>query len=147
MQDRIEQQVVINAPLDRVWELVSTPGWWVPSTIEEPADRTPGHQTVRHSARWGRFPVEVVDVRPRDYAAFRWASQSPGADLAPGNTTLVEFFVTPADDAVSVTVVETGFAVLEAPEDVREAAVKDNTGGWVEVLADLQKRAEASSVA
>jgi uncharacterized protein YndB with AHSA1/START domain len=147
MQDRIEQQVVINAPLDRVWELVSTPGWWVPSTIEEPADRTPGHQTVRQSEKWGRFPVEVVELRPRDYAAFRWASQSPGADLAPGNTTLVEFFVATAEDAVSVTVVESGFGVLDAPDDVREKALKDNTGGWPEVLADLQKRAEGASAA
>jgi uncharacterized protein YndB with AHSA1/START domain len=147
MQDRIEQQVVINAPLDRVWELVSTPGWWVPSTVEEPAVRTPGHQTVRQSEKWGRFPVEVVDVRPRDYAAFRWASQSPGTDLAPGNTTLVEFFVAAADDAISVTVVESGFAALDASDEVRETAWKANNGGWTEVLADLQKRSEASTVA
>ncbi len=27
--DRIERQVTINAPLERVWRLVSEPGWWI----------------------------------------------------------------------------------------------------------------------
>ena len=62
--DRIEQQIVINAPLDRVWDLVSVPGWWVPTEVETEPDRRPGSQTVRESARWGRFPVEVVEIRP-----------------------------------------------------------------------------------
>jgi len=145
MPDRIEQRVTINAPLDRVWELVSTPGWWVPSTSEEPPDRAVGHRVVRESAKWGRFPVEVVDMRPPAYAAFRWASQSPGADLAPGNTTLVEFFVAQAGDAVTVTVVESGFDALDVPDEVRQAAVKDNTGGWESELAGLAKRAEGQA--
>jgi uncharacterized protein YndB with AHSA1/START domain len=142
MQDRIEQRVDINAPLGRVWELVSTPGWWVPTTSAGPPDRTPGHQVIRESAKWGRFPVHVVEMRPPSYAAFRWASQFPGADLTPGNSTLVEFFLAQAGDMVTVTVVESGFAALDAPDEVRQAAVRDNTGGWGTELADLVKRAE-----
>ena len=143
MDDRIEQAVTINAPLDRVWELVSEPGWWVPSTVTAPADHTPGHQVVRESEKWGRFPVEVVRVEPKTYAAFRWASQAPGAELAPGNTTLVEFWVALAGDSVRVTVVESGFAALDAPASVREEAWKDNTGGWQLELGSLKERAEA----
>jgi uncharacterized protein YndB with AHSA1/START domain len=142
MQDRIEQQIVINAPLDRVWDLVSVPGWWVPTEIETEPDRMPGSQTVRESARWGRFPVEVVEMRPPSYAAFRWASQAPGADLAARNTTLVEFFVADAGQGITVTVVESGFAALDAPEEVRQSQLKDNTGGWSEELGSLRARAE-----
>jgi uncharacterized protein YndB with AHSA1/START domain len=143
MSDRIEQTITIHAPLDRVWELVSEPGWWVPSAVVAPADHTPGHQVVRESERWGRFPVEVVRVEPRSYAAFRWASSAPGAELGPGNTTLVEFHVQPAADAVLVTVVESGFAKLDGAAADRERARKDNTGGWQEELSGLKKRAEA----
>lgn len=142
MDDRIEQAITINAPLDRVWELVSEPGWWVPSTVTAPADHAPGHQVVRETEKWGRFPVEVVRVEPKAYAAFRWASQAPGAELAPGNTTLVEFWVEPAGDSVRVTVVESGFAALDAPGSAREQAWRDNTGGWREELALLRERAE-----
>lgn len=144
VDDRIEQEITINAPLDRVWQLVSEPGWWVPSTITGPADHTPGHQVVRESEKWGRFPVEVVRVDPKSYAAFRWASQSPGAELSPGNATLVEFHLAPAADAVRVKVVESGFAALDAPEFVREQAWKDNTGGWEMELGSLRERAEAA---
>jgi uncharacterized protein YndB with AHSA1/START domain len=143
MEDRIEQEITINASLDRVWELVSEPGWWVPSAVVEPVDYSPGHQVVRETEKWGRFPVEVVRVEPKSYAAFRWASQSPGAELTLRNTTLVEFRVTPVGDAVRVTVTESGFAALDVPQPTREQAWKDNTGGWEVELPGLRERAEA----
>jgi uncharacterized protein YndB with AHSA1/START domain len=144
MEDGIEQVITINAPLERVWELVSEPGWWVPSAVVAPVDHTPGHRVVRESEQWGRFPVEVVRVEPMTYASFRWASHVPGAELAEGNTTLVEFRVRLIADAVEVTVTETGFAAIDAPADVRERAWKDNTGGWDEELAKLRERAESA---
>ena len=61
MQDRIEQQIVIHAPLDRVWDLVSVPGWWVPTEVEtEPDERlAPGPSGSRPAgagspSRWWR---------------------------------------------------------------------------------------------
>ncbi len=155
MQNRIEQEITISADLDRVWELVTRPGWWVPSEVEVPPDRTPGSLTVRSSEKWGRFVVEVVELRPKTYAAFRWASEFPGEEPGPGKATLVEFFVHPADQegrkgregaegaegGVSVTVVESGFAALDLPEGRRAAALEDNTGGWREELARLRRQA------
>jgi uncharacterized protein YndB with AHSA1/START domain len=144
MEDRIEQDIVINASLDRVWELVSEPGWWVPTTVAAPVDHTPGHRIVRETSTLGRFPVEVVRVDPKTYAAFRWASQAPGAELTAGNTTLVEFRLEPVGDAIRVSVAESGFAAIDAPDSVREQAWKDNTGGWQEEMAGLKERAEAA---
>jgi uncharacterized protein YndB with AHSA1/START domain len=144
VEDRIEQTVSINAGLERVWELVTEPGWWVPSDVPVPADRTPGHRAVRESAKWGRFVVEVVRLDPRTYAAFRWASTFPGEDPEPGRSTLVEFFLAERAGAVEVRLVESGFADLELPADGRATAHQDNTGGWREELADLTARAEAA---
>src|SRR5258708_29437192 len=139
--DGIERQITINAPLERVWDLVTTPGWWVPVDAEVPADRTPGHRTVRESTKYGRFVVEVVRIEPRTYAAFRWASQFPNEDLAPGRTTLVEFSVESGERGVSVTVVESGFASLDLDEAGRKAGFRDNTEGWGLELASLMERA------
>lgn len=147
MDDRIEQQIIINASVDRVWELVTRPGWWVPSTTEDPVDHTPGHRTTRTSEKWGSYVVEVVKVEPQTYAAFRWASAFPGEDLDANNTTLVEFFVAPADDGVEVKLVETGFAGLKLTDEGRASAWSDNTNGWHEMLADLKSRSEHVSVA
>lgn len=145
MDDRIEQQITINANVDRVWDLVTRPGWWVPTDREEIIDRTPGHRTVRESEKWGRFTVEVVRVEPQTYAAFKWASTFPGEDPVPGKATLVEFFVKPSGDAVDVTVVESGFAALDTPESTRLSSWKANTDGWREEMAGLKARAEQTS--
>ena len=142
MDDRIEQRITINAGLDRVWQLVSEPGWWVPTTADEPPDRTVGHRRVRTSEKWGSFTVEVAAMEPRNYAAFRWASAFPGEEPSDGRATLVEFFVKPLADAVEVTVVESGFAALDLPTDKRASAWKDNTHGWQIELGDLKERAE-----
>ena len=142
MQDAIERSITITAPLERVWELVTEPGWWVPTDEPATADCTPGAVAVRESQKWGRFPVEVVDIRPMSYVAFRWASAFPGEDLSPGRTTLIEFTVTPTDDGVVVAVVESGFAALDAPDEVKNQSIESNTGGWREELALLRTRAE-----
>lgn len=145
MQDVIEQEISINANLERVWDLVTEPGWWVPTEAAPPVDRTAGSTTVRTSEKYGSFPVEVVEMKPRTYAAFRWASQFPNTDLVAGHSTLVEFFVSEADDGVLVKVRESGFASLDAPEEIRQAGVRDNTEGWQMELGDLKKRSEATA--
>jgi uncharacterized protein YndB with AHSA1/START domain len=142
MSDRIEHSVLIEAPLDRVWDLVTEPGWWVPSQTPAPIDRTPGAIAVRESEQWGRFPVQVVRFDPKTYAAFRWASTSPGEDLTGDNTTLVEFHLADEAAAVKVTVVETGFAGLPIPEEARRKGLDGNTQGWREMLDSLRDRSQ-----
>jgi hypothetical protein len=98
----------------------------------------------RESDKWGRFPIEVVRVEPKIYAAFRRASQFPGHDLHDGNTALVEFSIQPIGTAVEVTVTESGFSRLEAPDSVREDAWKSNTTGWQQELSGLKDRSETT---
>ena len=143
MQDTIERNIAIAAPLERVWDLVTEPGWWVPSDSPDTADRAPGTVVVRESEKWGRFPVEVVDLRPMTYAAFRWSSTFPGGDLLPDRSTLIEFTLTPTDDGVTVAVVESGFAKLDAPDELKDQSFKSNTDGWQQELDSLRSRAEA----
>jgi uncharacterized protein YndB with AHSA1/START domain len=141
--DRIERSIAIAAPIEKVWDLVTEPGWWVPADVPVRPDRTPGHVVVRESEKWGKFPVEVIELRPMSYAAFRWASQFPGEGLAPGRTTLVEFTLAPAGDGIRVTVVESGFAALDAPENVKAKGIQENSSGWEEELGLLRDRATA----
>jgi uncharacterized protein YndB with AHSA1/START domain len=143
MHDTIERSITITAPLERVWELVTEPGWWVPTDTPVQADRTAGSVVVRESEKWGRFPVEVVELRPMSYAAFRWASTFPGDELSAGRTTLIEFTVTPTDDGVTVAVVESGFANLDAPDDIKNQGIESNSDGWTQELESLRTRAEA----
>lgn len=141
MQDSIERSIDIAAPLGRVWDLVTEPGWWVPSDVPVDPVRTPGHVAIRESAEWGRFPVEVVELRPMTYAAFRWASLFPGDDLAPGRSTLVEFTLDLVGDGVRVSVLESGFARLEATDELRTRGFRSNSDGWTAELTSFRNRA------
>jgi hypothetical protein len=141
MEDRIEHRVTIRATLDRVWALVSRPGWWLPGSAAESA-RAAGRVAVA----WGREPspwvIDVVRVEPQGYASFRWAGAFGGVAPAQGNATLVEFYVRPASDETGVTVVESGFSALDLPESLREDQLKASLGSWQYELVGLRMRAE-----
>lgn len=137
MKDMVERSTRIEAPLDRVWDLVTQPGWWVPDDGEAVGERQVGAVTVRESAKHGRFPVTVERLDPQTCVAFRW--EYPRGDRPVAPATLVEFFVQQVEGAVEVRVVETGFASFG---DGAGSAVTENTSGWEAELGSLHDRAE-----
>ncbi|MEV4189424.1 SRPBCC domain-containing protein [Streptosporangium canum] len=145
-EDRIERETLIAAPLERVWSLVTEPGFWVADQANPPGTvAEEGESTVAKNAEYGDFPVRVERVEPPTYVAYRWASAFPGEELREDNSTLVEFTLTPEGGKTRLRVVESGFAALAGTEELRRQAVKDNTGGWPQVLDTLGTRAEQSS--
>ncbi|MDH6545158.1 SRPBCC domain-containing protein [Streptomyces lavendulae] len=146
IQDRIERETLIEAPLERVWSLVTEPGFWVaePEQVAGTVARE-GESVLAKNAQYGDFPVRVEKVEPPTYVAYRWASAFPGEELRGDNTTLVEFTLTPEGDGTRLRVVESGFAALAGAEELRAKALEDNTGGWPQVLDAFRKRAEESS--
>jgi uncharacterized protein YndB with AHSA1/START domain len=137
---RIERHVTIAASLDRVWELVTEPAWWVGHD-----DDLSGFE-VREGARFSGYgyPTVIARVEPKRYIAYRWASAFPGQEPDPGKGTLVELTLTTEGDHVRLTVIESGFDQLDAPDEARRKAVEDNTGGWEHELNELKMRAEKS---
>ncbi|GAA2008206.1 SRPBCC domain-containing protein [Catenulispora subtropica] len=142
MQDRIERETLIAASQDRVWSLVTEPGFWVAPTG---VTAVPGETIVAHHDEYGDFPVQVEKIDPKSYVSYRWASAFSGQELREGITTLIEFTLTPEADGTRLRVVESGFASLDAPDEQRRGALKDNTGGWEQVMDAFKKRAEEAA--
>lgn len=138
--DRIERETLIEASPERVWQLVTEPGFWVAS--QPSGSAVEGETTVCKNEQYGDFPVRVETVTPQTYVAYRWASAFAGEDLSADNTTLVEFTLVPEGSGTRLRVVESGFAALKASPEVQAKAHADNTGGWLEVLDGFKKRAE-----
>ncbi|GHH34258.1 SRPBCC domain-containing protein [Lentzea cavernae] len=139
--DRIERETVIEAPLQRVWQLVTEPGFWVASQPSGTA--VEGETTLCRNEEYGDFPVRVETVTPQTYVSYRWASAFEGQELGADNTTLVEFTLAPEGSATRLKVVESGFSRLAGSDELRAKAHRDNTGGWPEVLDAFAKRAES----
>jgi uncharacterized protein YndB with AHSA1/START domain len=142
-EDRIERETLIQASLERVWSLVAQPGFWVADKASLPGTvAREGESMVARNPEYGDFPVRVEKVDPPTYLAYRWASAFPGEELREDNSTLVEFTLTPEGDGTRLRVVESGFAGLAGSDELRNKALKDNTGGWPLELDALKKRAE-----
>lgn len=144
-EDMIERDTLIDASVERVWSLVSAPGFWVadPESIKG-TTAVEGESMVAKHPEFGEFPVRVVKVEPQSYVAYRWAPANPGQELTEGNSTLVEFTLSAEGDKTRLTVIESGFAALAVSEEVRAQTIANLTAGWPEVLDAAKKRVEST---
>jgi uncharacterized protein YndB with AHSA1/START domain len=153
--DRIEKQVFLRAPVERVWRAIADSqefGRWfgvqidgpfvagtsVTTTItgttvdDEVAERQRPHAGVK--SIW-----QIVAVEPPRRFAYRWhpfaVDSDIGYDAEP--TTLVEFTLSPAADGVLLTIVESGFDAIPATR--RSAALEANSGGWAKQVELVRK--------
>jgi uncharacterized protein YndB with AHSA1/START domain len=144
--DQIERETVINAPVERVWELITEAehvGRWFGDAGAE-IDLRPGGAMVIRWAEMGTSRGRVVAVEPRTRFAYRWApfTDPGGEEPVEGNSTLVDFTLQPEGDATRLRVVESGFAALATSDEQRDRNVNSNTKGWEHETAELREYAE-----
>ena len=148
--DRIERETFINAPIERVWALITEPqhlGRWFGDAGAE-VDLRPGGAMVVRWAEHGASRGRVVAVEPHTRFAYRWApfSDPGGEEPDEGNSTLVEFTLQPEGDATRLRVVESGFASLATSEEQRARNHEGNTEGWEHETDELRAYAEKVAI-
>ena len=140
-EDRIEREVVIEAPVERVWALITQAehlGAWFGDAGAEIDLREGGELELRweeHGTSRGR--IERLD-EPTEFS-FRWAPfQDPGGvEPTDGNSTLVEFTLAAEGDGTRLRVVESGFTSLEASPEQQRKNYEGNSKGWSLELGEL----------
>ncbi|AZZ80293.1 ATPase [Gordonia alkanivorans] len=126
--DRVEREIAIEATAERVWQLVSEPGWYINDSVitEHRIDRDGDLSTV-HDPVHGAFVFRTVKLDEPRYAAFRWLADASDPD---SESTLVEFWIADSGSGVILKVVESGFASLSGSEAERRARFDGNAEGW-----------------
>ena len=135
----IAQSIVVDAPLERVWDAIADStafGTWFGAEFDGPFEA--GATTVgrivptavdaevaaaQEPHRGAPITLDVVAIEPMRRAAFRW---QPVGDSAV--RTAVEFLLEQVEGGIRVTMTEDGFD--ELPEAVRGPAREGNAGGW-----------------
>ena len=142
-EDRIDRDILIEASLERVWALVSVPGFWVAdeASVAGTVARE-GATLIAKNPHLGEVSVRVEKVEPPTYLAYRWASAFPGEELRQDNSTLVEFMLSTEGGKTRLRVVESGFAALRMSEDRRDQTMRFNCDGWPQVFDVVKSRAE-----
>jgi uncharacterized protein YndB with AHSA1/START domain len=129
--DSIEREVLINAPIETVWSIVTEPrhiGSWFSDSAE--VDLRPGGDLVLTWEAFGSTVATVEKVDPPNAFAFSWVSPEPDRDAEGRGSTLVEFLLRPQDDGTMLRVVESGFAGLAGSEEENAELAARHTGGW-----------------
>jgi uncharacterized protein YndB with AHSA1/START domain len=141
-RDRIEREIVIEAPRERVWAVLTQPehvAQWFGDSAE--IDLRPGGKAAFGWTEHGRHEAIIERADPPDFFSYRWAREA-GTAVSPGAATLVEFTLSDHGSGTLLRVVETGFDSLSAPEEERTKASEQNTEGWTSELAELKEYAE-----
>ncbi len=129
--EQIEREVVIAAPIERVWAVVTQPehvGTWFGDAGAE-IDLRPGGAIIIRWADYGTGYGIVERVEPPHVFAWRGALIGH-TEVRADNSTVVEFTLTAEGDQTRLRVVESGFDRLDVPMEERIRQAEGNVEGW-----------------
>ena len=148
--DRIAKEILLRAPLARVWRAISDPdefGAWFRVEMSgvrfEPGK--PVHAKMTYPGHEGT-PFEMVVDRmeaPRRFS-FRWHPYGidPNHDYSDEPMTLVEFALEEVEEGTKLTVTESGFDAI--PLARRAEAFRMNSEGWSEQIRNIEAYVSSS---
>jgi uncharacterized protein YndB with AHSA1/START domain len=141
--DRIERQILIDAPRSRVWRALADAeafGDWFGVALK--GSRFVAGQSVRGNITHPGyehlvFEALVERIEPERYLSFRWHPYAvdPSVDYSQEPTTLVEFTLEEVEGGTRVRVVESGFDRI--PLSRRAEALRMNGEGWTEQMKNV----------
>jgi len=156
--DRIEKQVLLHAPRQRVWQAISDSaqfGYWFGVDFDGPfvagasitgrivpskADPEMGKMQQPYAGTPFEWLVEQVE--PMQRMVFRWHPYGvdQSVDYSQEPMTRIVFELKDAADGVLLTVTESGFDRL--PPERRAKAFAANEGGWTWQMGAIRKYLE-----
>lgn len=143
MEDRIEKQIEIAAPVSRVWRAITDSrqfGEWFRVNLEGPfvAGQPVAGQLTHPGYEYLRMEVVVKEIKPEMYFSYTWHPYAidPKVDYSQETPTLVEFHLEPVAGGTLVKVSESGFEKL--PSARRLDAFRMNGKGWEQQMENIR---------
>jgi uncharacterized protein YndB with AHSA1/START domain len=135
---QIEREILIDAPVDVVWRVVTQPEE-MDRWLSEKADvesRPGARGTIRMSART-TYNIVIEAVEPHRRFAFRWAHpDATRPDVS--NSMLVEFTFHPEAGGTRLRVVESGFDRIDWDDEAKRTYFEGHNNGWPGLLTKLR---------
>ncbi len=143
MDNRIQKQIELKAPVARVWRALTDYrefGEWFrvaldgPFVVGQPARghiTWPGYEHIVWEA-------VVQKMEPEQLFSFTWHPYSvdPAVDYSAEPPTLVEFRLEPIATGTRLTLTESGFE--NVPAHRRAEAFRMNAGGWTQQMTNIE---------
>jgi uncharacterized protein YndB with AHSA1/START domain len=153
--NRIEKEIVLKAPRERVWRAISDSarfGKWFGVGIDGPfvagkealgqiAPTQVDQEVARLQEPYRGMPFRMVveRIQPMTIFSFRWrpGAVEPAFDDSKEPMTLVTFELAEPEGGVRLTITESGFEHL--PPDRRAKARDGNDAGWAHQMRLIEK--------
>lgn len=133
--DSVEREVLIEAPPEVVWRVLTEPEhiqrWFADEVAGDLRPAGGGSLTWNRMGTKGPSTTafEVVALDPPRRFAYRW-NFPPGERAREGNSMLVEFTLTEEAGSTRLRVVESGLRRLSWPESDKATYAEDHGRGW-----------------
>jgi uncharacterized protein YndB with AHSA1/START domain len=142
LDNSIERQIEIKAPISRVWDALTNAesfGQWFGAKFNSPF--VEGHTTkARNTTKGFEMDMEfiIIEIRPQTYFAYAWHPfpLDKTFDYTKEEPTLVEFYLEKTASGTLLKVKESGFNKVTAHR--RAEAFKMHTGGWEAQLKNIE---------
>jgi uncharacterized protein YndB with AHSA1/START domain len=134
----VEKEILIEAPVDVVWDIVTEPDqirqWFADEAEIGLRVGARGHLGFKGH---GSYELQVESVEPPRRFAFRWV-RTPATAFRVDNSMLVEFTLQAEDGNTRLRVVESGFEAIEWSDAEKAAYAEDHARGWHRILGQLR---------
>ena len=148
MEDIIEKQIELKAPVERVWRALTDHqefGEWFGAKMDGPfvVGRVVRGQITFPGYEHIKFATTVTKMEPPSLFSYTWHPYpiDPKVDYSEETPTLVEFRLEPgAGGGTILHVKESGFSKI--PEYRRAEAFRKNTDGWAAQLENIQEHVD-----
>ena len=143
MADKIERQIDLKAPVERVWQALTDHrqfGEWFRVALEGPfvvgqvARGRITHKGYEHVV----WQARVVAIERPSRFAFTWHPYAvkPDVDYSNEEPTLVEFRLAGIAQGTRLTITESGFDRI--PAERRDEALRMNGSGWTQQIENIR---------
>lgn len=150
MNDRIEKQIELRAPLTRVWKALTNYqefGEWFRVKFEGPfvVGQTIRGQITYPGYEHHKFEITIQKMEPERFFSFAWHPYAldTSRDYSKETPTLVEFQLEEIEQGTLLLLTESGFD--HVPEDRRFEAFRMNNDGWSEQMENIKNHVEKAS--
>jgi uncharacterized protein YndB with AHSA1/START domain len=150
MDNKIEKQIELKAPVSRVWNALTDYrkfGEWFRVKLESPF--VPGQEARGHLMYpgWEHLVLTAVvqKIEPQTLFSFTWHPYAidPDVDYSDETPTLVEFRLEPTPSGTLLRLTESGFDKI--PPGRMPEAFRMNEGGWTEQLKNIESHVAQTS--
>lgn len=141
---QIEKEILIEAPIDTVWRVLTEPDQithWFSKEADLDA-RAGGDGRLRFESG-ETYYLRIERFEPPHRFAYRWLHE-PGIKAGPENSMLVEFTLQSEDGHTRLRLVESGFDHVDWTDQAKQKYFDDHSRGWssfAERLRDFAPRA------